>query len=75
MELRQVLEGADVAEIRAKTQELQDASVKLADAVYAQAAQAASSGPTPSGDGAAAHEDEVVEEAEYEVVDEEEAKR
>jgi len=33
MELRQVLEGDDVGEIRAKTEALQEASHKLAEAV------------------------------------------
>ena len=71
MELRQAVEGTDVADIRAKTEALQEASHKLADAVYAQAsAQAASQ--AGGGDGAAAStEDEVVEEADYEVVDDE----
>jgi molecular chaperone DnaK len=74
MELRQAVEGSDVADIRAKTEALQEASHKLADAVYAQAsAQAASQ--AGGGNGGASTEDEVVEEAEYEVVDEEEAKR
>jgi molecular chaperone DnaK len=70
MELRQALEGDDVGEIRAKTEALQEASHKLAEAVYAQAtaqAQQASTG----GNGATTPEDEVVEEGEYEVVDEE----
>ncbi len=69
MELRHALEGDDVAEIRAKTDALQEASHKLAEAVYAQAtAQAqASTGAT----GAPTAEDEVVEEGEYEVVDDE----
>jgi molecular chaperone DnaK len=72
MELKQALEGSDVADIRAKLEALQQASQKLAEAVYAQAtAQAASS--QQAGDGAAS-EDEVVEEADYEVIDEEEAK-
>ncbi len=72
MELRGVLESTDVAEIQAKTQALEEASRKLADVLYAQAsAQAQASAP---GDGAAASEDEVVEDADYEVVDEEEAK-
>jgi molecular chaperone DnaK len=75
MELRQSVEGSDVADITAKTEALQEASHKLADAVYAQAsAQAASQ--AGGGNGGASTEDEVVEEAEYEVVDEEEeAKR
>jgi molecular chaperone DnaK len=67
MELKQVLEGSDVAEIRAKSEALQEASHKLAEAVYAQAtAQQAAS--QPSGNGAPS-DDEVIEDAE--VVDEE----
>ncbi len=73
MELRQALEGDDVNDIRSKTEALVEASHKLAEAVYAQAssAQAASA---EGGDGAASSDDEVVEEADYEVVDEEAAK-
>jgi molecular chaperone DnaK len=69
MELRTALQGDDLGEIRAKTEALQEASHKLAEAVYAQAtAQAQSSGA--SGDGSTTTaEDEVVEEGEYEVVD------
>jgi len=74
MELRAVLESSDVNEIRQKTEALQEASQKLAEAVYAQAtAQQAAS--AQSGDGATSSDDEVVEDADYEVVDEgEEAK-
>ena len=69
MELRGVLESSDVNEIRQKTEALQQAAQKLAEAVYAQAtAQAQASAP---GDGQASSDDEVVEEGEYEVVDEE----
>jgi molecular chaperone DnaK len=70
MELRQALDSDDVNEIRQKTDALVEASHKLAEAVYAQASetQAASQ---PTGDGAASGDDEVVEEGEYEVVDEE----
>jgi len=70
MELKGVLESSDVNEIRQKTEELQQASQKLAEAVYAQATaqQAQSAG----GNGASAADDEVVEEADYEVIDEEE---
>ena len=65
----QALEGDDVADIRAKTDALQEASHKLAEAVYAQAtAQAQASA---GGNGATTADDEVVEEGEYEVVDEE----
>src|ERR671914_1607164 len=61
MELKGVLESSDVNEIRQKTQELQEASQKLAEAVYAQAtAQQAAS---PGGNGAASADDEVVEDA------------
>jgi molecular chaperone DnaK len=71
MELKQALEGSDVGDIRAKLEALQQASQKLAEAVYAQAsAQAASAQQQGDGD-AAASEDEVVEEADYEVIDEE----
>jgi molecular chaperone DnaK len=73
MELRQSVEGADVADIRAKTQALQEASRSLADALYAQAsAQAASQ---QAGNGSAGADDEDVEDADYEVIDEEEATR
>jgi len=66
MELRGVLESNDAAEIRAKTDALQEAWTEAASALYAQA-----SAQTPtSGDGGAGSDDEVVEDAEYEVVDE-----
>ncbi len=67
MELKQALETDDLGEIRAKTDALQEASQKLAEAVYAQAAQAqqASTGNGEAGDS----DDEVIEDAE--VVDEE----
>ena len=71
MELRQALDGSDLAEIKAKTDALQEASHKLAEAVYAAANTPPSS--APSGDGDASHDDEVVEEADYEVIDEDEA--
>src|SRR5918995_1866266 len=70
MELKGVLESDNVAEIRAKTEALQEASQKLAEAVYAQATATAQAG----GDGAPTSDEEVVEEADYEVIDEEEAK-
>jgi molecular chaperone DnaK len=70
MELRQALESDDLGEIRAKMEALQEASHKLAEAVYAEAtaqAQASAGG----GNGESGSDDEVVEEGEYEVVDEE----
>jgi len=73
MELKGVLESSDVNEIRQKTEALQQASQKLAEVLYAQAT-ASSAGGTSTADGAASDSDEeVVEEADYEVVDEEEA--
>src|SRR6187401_1805224 len=72
MELRQALETNDIGEIRSKTQALEQAAQPLAQAVYAQATQQAASGSgQPSGDGG--ETDEVVEDADYEVIDEDEA--
>src|SRR5213082_426876 len=68
MELRQALEGDDLGEIRAKTEALQEASQKLAEAVYAQAAQEAQASAGGYGE-ASDSDDEVIEDAE--VVDEE----
>jgi molecular chaperone DnaK len=73
MELRQSVEGSDVADIRAKTQALQEASRSLADALYAQASAAQAASQQQAGNGAAGDED--VEDADYEVIDEEEATR
>ena len=67
MELKQAVEGSDVADIRAKTDALQEASHKLAEAVYQ---QAATQQAQTASDGAGAEaDDEVIEEAE--IVDEE----
>jgi molecular chaperone DnaK len=68
MELRGVLESSDVNEIRQKTEALQEAAQKLAEAVYQQATAQAQSAPTDGG----SSDDEVVEDADYEVIDEEE---
>jgi molecular chaperone DnaK len=64
MELRKALEGDDLADIRAKTEALQEASHKLAEAVYAQATAQASA----AGNGSPTADEEVVEEGEYEDV-------
>ncbi|MGI8972628.1 MAG: Hsp70 family protein, partial [Gaiella sp.] len=72
MELRQAVEGSDVAEIKAKTDALNEAAQPLAQALYAQA-QAGTSTPPQGGNGSASTEDEVVEDAEFEVIDEDEA--
>jgi molecular chaperone DnaK len=75
-ELKGVLDGDDASAIRTKSEELMQASHKLAQAVYekVQSEQQATAGAT-GGDGASTGEEEVVEEADYEVIDEEEAKR
>jgi molecular chaperone DnaK len=69
MELRSVLESSDVNEIRSKTEALQESAQKLAEVVYAQAAQQAA----PGAGGGTQSDEEVIEDAE--VVDEETAKR
>jgi molecular chaperone DnaK len=69
-DLRSALEGDDAAAIRMASEGLTQASHKLAQAVY-EKAQAAQAGASTDGNGAATAEDEVVEDAEYEVVDEE----
>jgi molecular chaperone DnaK len=69
MELKQALETEDLGEIRSKTDALQEASQKLAEAVYAQASQQQQA-QSASGNGEEADsDDEVIEDAE--VVDEE----
>jgi molecular chaperone DnaK len=72
MELRQALESNDPAEIQAKATALEQAAQPLAQALYAQANQQATAS-TPSGEGPAGETDEVVEDADYEVIDEDEA--
>jgi molecular chaperone DnaK len=72
MELRQTLEGSDLGEIRSRTQALEEAMQGIAQALYAQAtaAQASGGGNGDATDGAAP-DHEVVEDADYEVIDEE----
>jgi molecular chaperone DnaK len=72
MELRGVLDANDAAEIRSKTDALQEAWTQAAQQIYAQASAQQQSAPT--GDGASSSsssDDEVIEDADYEVVDEE----
>jgi molecular chaperone DnaK len=69
MELRSALDSNDLGDIRSKTDALNQASQPLAQAVYAQA-QAPSGGPSGASAGS---EDEVVEDADFEVIDEDEA--
>jgi molecular chaperone DnaK len=73
-EVRAALDGEDASAIRTTAEDLMQASHKLAEAVYqrVQAEQHASaSSQTDGGDGAGESDDEVVEEADYEVIDEE----
>src|SRR5213082_1734380 len=72
MELRQALESEDVADIKAKTEALQEAAHKLAEAVYSSAQQTQTASAQTGGNGASSSDDEVVEDADYEVIDEEE---
>jgi molecular chaperone DnaK len=64
MELRQALEGTDTAEIQAKIEALNQAAQALATVMYEQPAGNGTTGST---------DDEVVEDADYEVIDEDEA--
>ena len=66
-ELKGLLDSDDAAAIRAKTEELVQSSHQLAQAVYEQAQQEQTAGAPTSNGGS---EDEVVEEAEYEIIDE-----
>ncbi len=72
--LKKAIEGEDAAEIKRLSEELTQASHKLAEAMYKQASQEA--GPQPDGDqpnseqpGAAAPDDDVVD-ADFEEVKE-----
>ncbi|HJU47675.1 MAG TPA: molecular chaperone DnaK [Gaiellaceae bacterium] len=72
MELKQAVEGTDLSDIRAKTEALQQAAQPLAQALYAQAQAGAPTGAPTGGNGSSTDE-EVVEDADYEVIDEDEA--
>jgi molecular chaperone DnaK len=67
MELKNVLDSSDLSEIKSKSDALQEAWTQAAQAIYAQA----SASTPPSGDGSPVSDDEVIEDADYEVVDEE----
>ena len=69
MELRGVLESGDVNELKTKTDALQQAWTEAAQALYAQASAQPTGGGNGAGDDSAVSDDEVVEDAEYEVVD------
>jgi molecular chaperone DnaK len=71
--LKAVADGDDAAQIRAKSDELMEAAHSLAQAVY-EKVQAEQAAAQPTAGNGQASDDEVVEEADYEVIDEE-AKR
>jgi molecular chaperone DnaK len=73
-ELKTAAEGTDAAAIRSKTEALATAVQPLAQAIYAeaQAASAAGSQAGAGNGGSTSGEDEVVEDADYEVIDEDE---
>jgi molecular chaperone DnaK len=68
--LKGVADGEDAAEIRAKSEELMEASHRLAQAVY-EKVQAEQQAATSAAGGDGASDEEVVEDADYEVIDEE----
>ena len=70
-ELRTALDGDDAGEIRAKSEALTEASHRLAQAVYEKVQGTSGGAAAGDGTGAGVGEDEVIEDAEYEVVDEE----
>jgi molecular chaperone DnaK len=71
-ELREAAEGTDVAAIRSKTEALATAAQPLAEAIYADAQAASAQTPPGNGGSTSGTEDEVVEDADYEVIDEDE---
>jgi len=73
MELKQALEGSDPEAINARLQELQQAAQPLAQAIYAQAQAGAAPDGGNGGTTTTPEGDEVVEDADYEVIDEDEA--
>jgi molecular chaperone DnaK len=71
-EVKSILDSEDASAIRTKSEDLMQASHKLAEAVYQRVqSEQAATGAGTSGNGAADSDDEVVEDADYEVIDEE----
>ena len=71
-ELRSAIEGTDASVIRSQTEALATAAQPLAEAIYADAQAASAQAQPGNGGGAPTGEDEVVEDADYEVIDEDE---
>ncbi len=74
-DLEEATKGDNLDLIKSRTEKLQEAAYKLSEAAYqaaqAQQAGAGGAGDGGAGDGAGSAEDEVVEEADYEVIDDE----
>jgi molecular chaperone DnaK len=70
-EVKSVLDGEDASAIRTKTEDLMQASHKLAEAVYQRVQAEQTTAGATDGNGTGESDDEVVEEADYEVIDEE----
>ena len=70
-EVKSVLDTEDASAIRTKAEDLMQAAHKLAEAVYQRVQSEQASSTQTNGDEAAESDDEVVEEADYEVIDEE----
>jgi molecular chaperone DnaK len=71
-DLRKVMEGEDADDIKAKTDTLTQSSHKLAEAVYQQAQASQEAGGAEGSPEGAGDEDEVVEDADYEIIEEDE---
>jgi len=71
MELKQVLESGDLATIREKTEALNEAAQPLAQALYADAQAASTPGATDT-DGAPVVDEDIVEDADFEVIEDDE---
>ncbi|HLJ65568.1 MAG TPA: Hsp70 family protein, partial [Stellaceae bacterium] len=67
-DLKSVSEGADLGQIRAKTETLAQAAMKIGEAMYKAQGQAQSAPPPGGGEGAAPGGDKVVD-ADFEEVD------
>jgi molecular chaperone DnaK len=71
-DLRKAMEGEDADDIKAKTDTLTQSSHKLAEAVYQQAQASQEAGGAEGSPEGAGDEDEVVEDADYEIIEEDE---
>ena len=68
-ELKKSMDGEDTEDIKAKTEELMQRSHKLAEAVYQQAQASQAAGGAEGSQEDANEDDEVVEDADYEIIE------